>query len=262
MKSYLTLIWISFKNKRVYKLNVLFRVITSVLLIVVLREIWVAIYGSGAADLTVSLQDMLTYSVVASVIWTLIPSDFHWEISQRVQTGDIMLDLQKPWNFQAMYFSRSLADLLFGLIYVLIPIAVASLLLFPIRVPTGAQAVWFTVSFLFGYCIAFSLTFFIGLLAFLFTEVGGFSMIKHTILDICSGAFVPLWLFPSGVIRVLELLPFQGVFSIPISIYIGKLQGVALWHSLELQLFWVVALLGLTQLSLSMFNRLLVTTGG
>ncbi|MBD0381895.1 hypothetical protein [Paenibacillus sedimenti] len=63
------------------------------------------------------------------VLYTLIPSDFHWHISQQVQTG-------------------------------------APLLLFPIRVPTGAQAFWFMLSFLFGYCIVFSFKFFIGLLAF------------------------------------------------------------------------------------------------
>ncbi|MDQ0901174.1 MULTISPECIES: hypothetical protein [unclassified Paenibacillus] len=39
MKSYLSLIWISFKNKKVYKLNVLFRVISSVVLIVVVLQI-------------------------------------------------------------------------------------------------------------------------------------------------------------------------------------------------------------------------------
>ncbi|MBM7564929.1 ABC transporter permease [Paenibacillus sacheonensis] len=262
MNAYLALTWMSFKNRKVYKLNVFFRVCSSVLLIVVLREIWTAVYGSGASGLTVTLADMLTYSVIASIIRTLIPSDFHYDISQRVQTGDIVLDLQKPWSYLAMTFFRTLADLLFGLVYVVIPIAAASLLLFPIGVPTGAQAVWFVLSGLLGYGIAFSLTFLVGLLAFLFTEVGGFGMIKSTILEICSGAMIPLWLFPAGAAKVLELLPFQGVFSIPISIYIGKLQGAAMWHGLELQLIWAASLLALAQVLLVVFNRLLVTTGG
>jgi ABC-2 type transport system permease protein len=102
----------------------------------------------------------------------------------------------------------------------------------------------------------------LGLLAFIFTQIWGFQFVLQTVVQFCSGSFIPLWLFPEGMLRAIQWLPFRGMFHIPLSIFIGKLTGTELLNGLLFQLVWAALLLTLAHFSLKYMERLLITTGG
>jgi ABC-2 type transport system permease protein len=44
---------------------------------------------------------------------------------------------------------------------------------------------------------------------------------------------------------IFKVLPFQYISYVPVLLYLGKIQGLGVAGALGLQLFWVVAMLGL-----------------
>lgn len=253
------------KNTQVYKFDVLLRVINSFILVIAFREVWKAIYASGqglAASTGVTSQGMQTYAMLAVILFAIIPPSDSFEISSKVRDGSIVFDMQKPWDFEWMHFSKAVASFLFGLAYIIIPQLILIFLLFPVDYPTGLQAAAFAASVLLAFVLSFLINFIVGMTAVLFTETWGIEVFKSVVTDICSGAMVPLWFFPAAVGRVLEWLPFQGIFNIPLSLFIGKITGSAVWEQLAFQAVWCLILLLFSRLTLAWIERKLVISGG
>ena len=60
------------------------------------------------------------------------------------------------------------------------------------------------------------------------------------VLSILSGGVVPLALFPEGVARVFGLLPFAGMVSVPLNIFLGKYRLEECMGYMGLQIFWCI----------------------
>ncbi|BCG58573.1 ABC transporter permease [Paenibacillus sp. URB8-2] len=253
------------KNTQVYKFDLLLRVMNSFILVIAFREAWKAIYESGqglALSTGVSSQGMQTYAMLSVILFAIIPPSISYEISDKVRDGSIVFDMQKPWDYEWMHFSKAVGVFMFSMIYAVIPQLIAILLFFPVDYPTGLQAAAFAASVLFAFLLSFLINFIVGMSAVLFTETWGIEMFKTVITDICSGAMVPLWFFPEAVARFLSWLPFQGIFNIPLSLFIGKITGTAIWEQLAFQAAWCLALLLLSRLVLRRIERRLVISGG
>ncbi|QWU17930.1 ABC-2 type transport system permease protein [Paenibacillus sophorae] len=253
------------KNTQVYKFDVLLRVINSFILVIAFREVWKAIYANGqglALSTGVTSQGMQTYAMLSVILFAIMPPSISYEISDKVRDGSIVFDMQKPWDFEWMHFSKAAGVLLYSIVYAVIPQLIAVFLFFPIDYPTDLQAAAFAASVLLAFLLSFLINFIVGMTAVLFTETWGIDMFKTVITDICSGAMVPLWFFPDAVSRVLLWLPFQGIFNIPLSLFIGKITGTAIWEQLAFQAAWCLILLLLSRVILAWIERKLVITGG
>jgi ABC-2 type transport system permease protein len=254
-----------YKNSQVYRIEVFLRVITSLLMITALRDLWKAIYlnGNDLGNIAgIPVDSMMTYATVSIAMGLLFRISVMWDISSRVASGDIILDLQKPWNYQLMQFSRSIGTSLFMLIYVVFPLLVVTFIIDPIKVPSGESIIAFIISLIFAYMIAFSINFLCGLLAFVFTEIWGFSYLEQTLIQLCSGSFIPLWFFPNSISWVLSMLPFKGMYYIPLSIYIGTINGNQIFSNLLFQIIWLVILSIAGYIGLKYLQRLLLIVGG
>jgi ABC-2 type transport system permease protein len=94
-----------------------------------------------------------------------------------------------------------------------------------------------------------------------FSNYGVF-VARTALMQAFSGISAPLALFPPTLRGVAEYLPFCQTIHTPISIYLGTLSGVALWHSLAVQAVWALALLLVGRASLSVALRYLEIQGG
>ena len=73
---------------------------------------------------------------------------------------------------------------------------------------------------------------------------------------------VPLWLFPSFIGVLAGVLPFKSIYSIPLSIYIGKLSGTAVWQGILFQIVWAGILTLINRLIWAKIHSRLVVQGG
>ncbi|MGE7217405.1 ABC transporter permease [Priestia koreensis] len=263
---YKKLVWTTFRNNTVYKLNLLLSIVAAIISVLAVRQVWKVLYGSHASGgqvAGITLEEMLTYVTVAMVLRTFYRSSIAGEISQKIQTGEIVQDFQRPWDFQIAMFSRSLGIMLAGVLSIVVPIAIMTVLIFPIQFPHTVNA-WagFLVSLLFGLGISFCLQFFIGLMAFVFVEVWGFEIVLGLTISFLSGQMLPLKLFPDFLREWVNYLPFRGLYDIPVSIFTNQIQGIEVWGYIGFQAIWVIILGVIIRLLINYFERLLVVAGG
>jgi len=267
MNKYIMFSLITFKSMRVYKMNLLIRIISSLLIALSFRELWDAIYQSNtnlSIRFDVSSEMMNVYTMASVILYSLLAPSICYEISSRVANGQIVSDFQKPWDYQFMYLFKCIGNSMYGLIFVVAPLAIIS---YPIISEASMQLslsslFFFVISLVFAILISFFVNFIIGLFAFVFTEVWGIDFIKITLQEFCSGAIVPLWFFPSSILSVVSWLPFKGIYSIPLSILIGKITGESIINNLMFQLIWIVCLLVIGRIGLELVRRKLVISGG
>ena len=120
----------------------------------------------------------------------------------------------------------------------------------------------FALSLVLGFLLLFHLNFLLGSLAVVALDIRHISWAYFSLVRFLGGQIVPLWLFPSFLLVIADVLPFKGAYFIPISIYIGKLSGVAAFRALGFQAVWLVILVLLSRLLWGMAHRRLVVQGG
>jgi ABC-2 type transport system permease protein len=69
--------------------------------------------------------------------------------------------------------------------------------------------------------------------------VTGFRMMYRLIGNFATGALIPLWFMPDLLRSIVQLLPFQAIAFIPVSIYVGEPATGAIWSALALQAMWM-----------------------
>jgi ABC-2 type transport system permease protein len=107
---------------------------------------------------------------------------------------------------------------------------------------TPAAAAGYAVSLVLAYLISLMIWLVVGMGGFWMTSTQGLRFLLSTIQSFLSGAVVPLWFLPDVLRTVLQLLPFQGMAFLPLSIFVGQATGIDILVALGIQLFWVVVL--------------------
>lgn len=223
----------------------LLRVLGDILQVAVIYYIWSAAYTQAATYGDLGREQMVTYLFVAQVFRIMMNQTYEGPYANTILSGDIARNLMEPQIFM-------LREYCFGIGYAAamaavagLPLFLAGLLFFGVSLPALASLPALLVSLFLAMSISFALSFIVGTMAF-WTEgsIWGISAAKRALAAVAGGALVPLSLFPAGLRRAVELLPFQAGIYLPTSIYLGNLQGAALWQALGVQLGWSVALLG------------------
>ena len=139
----------------------------------------------------------------------------------------------------------------------------AAWLFLGVRLPAdAATAGLFAASTVLGFLVLFHIAFLLGSLAVVTLDIRSFAWSYYSLVALLAGQVVPLWLFPDVLRRVAEVLPFQGIYFTPMSIYIGTLAGEAALRALALQAVWVVALAVVARWAWGRLHRRLVVQGG
>jgi ABC-2 type transport system permease protein len=131
---------------------------------------------------------------------------------------------------------------------VLVVLPVAALFGELVSPPTWQAGVGYVVSFLIAWFIAVELAMIIGLVAFWTTEMTGFMMVYNLVGGFATGALIPLWFMPDLLRQFVQLLPFQSIVYIPVSIYIGIPATGSILTAMALQVFWAIVLMGVIRL--------------
>ena len=107
---------------------------------------------------------------------------------------------------------------------------------------SAANLILFFTSVLISIGLMFWIEIMVGLVSFFTLSSYGLGYTKTALMSILSGGIVPLFLFPEGVARVLDYMPFAGMVSVPVQIYLGKYTATEAFSFLGLQIVWVTLL--------------------
>lgn len=182
------------------------------------------------------------------------------ELARRIRTGDVVVDLGRPWDLQAALLATDLGRAGFAVLVRLVPPVAFGALLFPFRWP-GQASTWllFVLSTVLAVVVSFGIRFLLNASAFWLLDARGVLGMWGVAGGVLSGLVVPLAWFPSGAQAVLAWTPFPALFQTPIDVFVERGSPVL---PIVAQLIWAVALLAAGRVALHHGSRRLVVQGG
>jgi ABC-2 type transport system permease protein len=246
VKKYLHVINIGIQNTLVYRMNFLFRSVFSLIPLMATIYLWRAVYSGKQGDPNVagySLAGMISYYLLVTIADALTAvTEDDWQIAGDIREGAINQFLLKPID----YLTYRLCLFASGrMIYVAVAaIPVTLFIVFQRQYWVGPQdgltLGLFIVSLALTALLQFFISYTMALLAFWLLEISTFIFIVFAFEYIAGGHMFPLDILPKGVATVLNFTPFPYQLFFPVSLYLGRVTGVAMWQGLGIQLFWVL----------------------
>jgi ABC-2 type transport system permease protein len=254
----------TFQSQAAYKFEYFVGVFNGLLYVFIFTSLWSAIYSglANSSDTPFTRAGIITYAVFAMICRISMTME-DTEISARIRSGDIAMDMTKPVNFFIMNLSQTVGVTMFHWFTRVTPILLACFFAFdleislePVRMAASACA-W-----VMGYFVFFLLNFAFALLAFWFVETFSFQLTKYALINLFSGAIIPVDFFPSGLRPFMEMLPFQYIFYTPTAVFTGHLAWPETVRLMSLQAVWIVILGLACNIMWRSAQRKLVVQGG
>ncbi|MDY7039254.1 MAG: ABC-2 family transporter protein [Chloroflexota bacterium] len=263
LRGYLKLAQAPFQTMLAYRAATLFWGLEVLLRVYLMRFFWTAVYGGGGAVEGITLPMMITYATLSSVQGLVTSSDVQWRMQHKVRDGSIVIDLIRPYGFLRSLAASNAGESLLWRGPMALLILAASLLFVNLQPPASLTAgAGYLASLALAMGVGSLLSTLVSLFAFWTLELYGFNAIFDFLSLFLSGGLVPLWFLPVWTRRVAEWLPFQSLAHLPLSIYIGKVKGAAVWTALLTQVAWIVALSVLAWLLWKAAERKVIVQGG
>jgi ABC-2 type transport system permease protein len=268
MRAYVELAKKSFQEMLSSRGETLIRLLAMLLSLYLLYTFWKGLYAGAVEVQGMTFSAMLTYAVLSVVtggilnIFGLLQVYIAYWMARKMRSGEIVMDMLRPTDFQLSLFSHSTGRFAFNLLFS-VPVAGIAFLVFKLEPPTGFRALLlFLASLAISYLLVFLIDFLVSLIAFWTTQTRGVGGFTRLIIALLSGSFIPLWFFPVWARNALSWLPFASIYHAPLSIFIGKLQGGQALRTIAVQVAWVIVLFAVSRLLWSRSRRHLMIHAG
>jgi len=268
VNKYFHVINIGIQNNLTYRFNFLARALFGLIPLMAMLYLWRTIYaakGPAASVATYTLAQMISYYLLAAVVDALTAvNEDDWQIAADIKDGNISQFLLKPIDYLGyrlcLFFSGRLT-------YLAVAVMPLTLFILHLREYFVLPTDWSTFGlFLLATGLTALLQFFMSytmaMLAFWVLEVSTFIFILYAFEYIASGHLFPLDILPPALGTVLYYTPFPYQLYFPVSIYMGKMTGPALWQGFLFQIFWVAVMYGLARFAWRRGIRKYAAVGG
>jgi viologen exporter family transport system permease protein len=224
-----------------YRTNVLLGMVAYLVQLVALLAVWrVLLVQSPVQGFT--WPQMQAYLLVAFASGALLSITGDFRMAFRIQSGMVALDLVKPVDYQRSRFAEAIGGLWMEVLIVLAAGAGVAILLGGVTVPAGPSVALFAISMLLLVPLKFLILYVTSLACFWTQSYMGVQWARIAVVNLLSGALIPLTYLPDWLGTAAKWSPFAGLTSTPALIYSGRVgigEGLLL---VAVQLGWVVAL--------------------
>ena len=224
---------------------------------------WNAVFDTGASPGGMTKPMMLAWAGAAVVLSRLMEVNLSEDIAERIRRGDIVFEIMRPFDFQPQMFGTWLGTTGYTLLIDTLPMSVVLFGIARIAGPAGMPALGLALlSGLLAMLTAFLLQFTVVLIGFWTIQVRTWTWMLAQIVQVAAGWFVPLWLLPDGVREGLQFLPFAMLYHVPLSIFVGRVEGGEALRMLAIQAAWLPALFLLSRWMLRQARARVLIQGG
>ncbi len=244
-----------------YRANLWATLASTMAIAVIQWSLWHAVYGTKSHIAGLSLNAVLSYSLMGRVTSGFLDSPSNLNIGGRVRQGTIVHDLVKPVDFHTQLLFQSLGRASFRLVSTGVPILIALWWAKVLKAPSASVAILFVISLSLSYVTLFSTAFLSGILTF-YTKTGVGLDEVYTVVALLSGEFVPLEFFPGWLQALANVLPFKAIYYIPMAMWSGIADPSSVGTSFVSQLAWTAGMVILSKIAWSGAVKHLTIQGG
>lgn len=191
--------------------------------------IWKAVFSSRETIKGLTLEQMLMYYGVATVIHYITYDSAGWNIQMLIRTGRFLTFMLRPISHRFFAFSQKVGHRTLGITLEFIPVYLMFWFLFKLRL-IPVYPFWAILSVLLSFTMIFLFNYCTGLTAFWLTRTQGIRRMFIIMRDMFAGVYIPLSFFPEIFQKMFFFLPFQFMTYVPIRVFLGsyELAGVSL----------------------------------
>lgn len=254
-----------------YRISELSGSVVSIVYVLIEIAVYTVFYLHGdnsaqAGGLALTLPQMVSYMWIGQFVFTMQMNSVNGGIMEQIRTGDIGLELCRPFPLYSHWFAKQMGTSLTPLVLRGLPVLLAGVLMpaaFRLGAPDSVPALLCALTSLL--CSLILCTSFVTLALALRVNVawgdGPMNML-FLLTSILSGAFLPLQLWPDALQKFLLYQPFAGYLDIPIRLYLGTLPAAEAPFFWLLQLAWSSVFIAMGCLIMRRRLRTIVVQGG
>jgi ABC-2 type transport system permease protein len=248
MRAHYAIMCKAFSRNTAYRSEVWLRIFGNISIVFIQISIWTALLGTGTLK-GIDIQAMITYSLINMSVSMILMNKVIYVVDDKLKTGNITSDLLKPISYPLLLFFDQLGNVVFQIIFTVVPTILISWLLFGFSFPTEPYAiVAFVISLLLALLISFLLGYLIALVSFWFLTTFALDWMVTALITVFSGSFLPLWFFSAEWKFIADMLPFQFLGFVPAAIYMEKMDASEIIWMLGKGSLWVLLLWCATKL--------------
>jgi ABC-2 type transport system permease protein len=214
--------------------------------------IFAAFYAGGAAHAPMSLGNAITYTWLGQAFLVFLPWNADPDVAEMVRTGSVAYERLRPVDTYAWWYVRALAWSVARVLPRAALMVIFAGLLLPLvglgkwglpPPPSLAAAGLFALSAVGMVLLSAAITLLINIVLVATLSDRGANAMAASIVNLFSGAIVPLAFLPDALRPWLRAQPVAGLVDIPFSIYFGGLAGLGAAGAIALQFGWVAVLI-------------------
>jgi ABC-2 type transport system permease protein len=244
-----------------YRFNLLLGLGGVTVQLIALLAVWRVVLDQQAVH-GFTWPQMRAYLLVAFAAGTLVSVLGDFRMAFRILDGDVALDLVKPIDFQKARLAEAIGGLWIEVIIIGVVVSVMLALGGGIDTPAGPALALFAASMLLLVPLKFLIVYVSTLACFWTQNFIGVQWARLAVVNLLSGALIPLVYLPHWLATVAQWSPFAGLTSTPALIFLGRVdlrQGLVL---VAVQLGWILALWFFARLVWQAALRRLTVNGG
>jgi len=225
VSKYLQIIRITFQEYFEYRLNFVmwrFRNLISFLTLIIF---WLAIYGEKDKILDYQRSQLLTYVIGVAFLRGIVLASRSVDLAGQIRSGELTKLLLQPLKIFNFWFIRDLTDKALNIFFATIEIIIVSKIVnFSLVLPKNStDFVIFVVLVILSTLLYFYLSFFISVLAFWTEDVWATRwLLGIVLLELFAGAYFPIDILPSWLVRIIYWTPFPYLVFFPLKIWLGQ----------------------------------------
>lgn len=215
----------------------------------------------------------MSFPQLSSYIWLqqgLLAMFMLWfyeaDILDAIRSGSIAYELARPMDLYNRWFAQATATRLSRTLLRCVPVFLVAFLLpapYGLRLPPNLQQfLLFLVSaaLSLGVLVAFSMLIYLSCFYTLSSQ--GLRTLAVVLVDILSGAIIPLPFLPDALQRALAWLPFASMQNLPLRLWSGQIPAAEAGVPMLLQLVWLLLLVAGGRRWMASALRRVVVQGG
>ena len=224
-------------------MHVFFTSISNMVYIALIYFLWRSIFKNTQTINDMRFDEVFVYLAFATSIYCLYKTDIEWKVSRKVIDGTIINNIVRPVDFQIQTLCESIGIVIGNFACITIPGIFLTTVVFNYKINIGRNVLFFVILVLFAFLISFLFDFIITVFSFYTESIWGISIAKEVVILLLSGAVIPIKLYPQVIRGVVELLPFNAMFNIPLTVLTSTTTNILDFLGLlGFQLIWFIIL--------------------